>query len=368
MENKKITLGIIGITILIVFLSQSLIFGHSVQEKSDTIKIGVITPLTGFTAESGQNVKKGLELGREYVEQRDGVKIEFVYEDGQCLGTESLNAYNKLNLDEDIQVITGFVCSSEVLPIAHLLEDKYLIPTTSSSPLISDASENIFRVAPNDKEDAMIHHNYIKDHYNKEDTIGVVYINNDYGVAIKDILVSELEKSGYDTEIEAFNFGTGDFKSILTKLKSKDVKVISFIGYPENSMIFLKEVKELNMDVQILGSWATLSDEFFKIENQDLLENYLVTYFGESSSEFESLYRKKYNEDPVVYSDFAFDSVLVISELVKNNDVSANSFSEINIEKGATGSISFDSKGDRKGLETSLYKIIDQELVKSYRG
>lgn len=322
--------------------------GNVVQE--DVVTIGVITPLSGFTAETGENVKKGLELGREYV-ARAGVNIKFVYEDGQCSGNEAVKAFNKLRL-HDIKIITGFVCSSEVLPIAPLLEDEFLIPVTSSSPLISDASDQIFRVAPNDFEDALLHFNYIQDQYATNEPVGIVYIENDYGVSIKDILVSRLEAAGYSVIVEGFSYGETDFKTTLLKL---DVPVISLIAYPENSLVFMKALKEHNKQTLVLGTFATLSDESF---DNDLLDNYLVTNFGESNDEFERLYWEKYNEEPVMYSNFAYDSVLVIAELVKAGEVTPEAFAAIDIV-GATGRISFDEHGDRKGLVSGLYKIND---------
>jgi branched-chain amino acid transport system substrate-binding protein len=356
----------LGIGIVAVVLIAFIIILSNQEKDEEVIKIGVITPLTGFTAESGQNVKLGLDLGRDFIYERDGINFQLVYEDGKCLGAEAISAFKKLNLDKDIQIITGFICSSEVLPIAPLLENsnKILVPSVASSPLISDASNSIFRVAPNDKEDALLHFDYIQENYNANQTIGITYINNDYGVAIKDILERELISRGYKVELESFNFGDSDFRTIIQKYKNKDVEIISFIGYPENSVVFLRQAYELNVNKTILGSWGTLSDEFFKQENQFFLEDFLVTSFGDMSSEFETLFKEKYNREPVAYSDFGFDSMLVLAEIYREGEENIEEkIKLINIENGATGDISFDEKGDRVGLKTRLYSITEQNLI-----
>ena len=242
--------------------------------------------------------------------------------------------------------------------------DKILIPSIASSPLISDASDKIFRVSPNDKEDALLHFNYIKDNYGLNSVVGIIYINNDYGVAIKDILKRELVLAGYEVELEPFNFGDSDFRTVIQKFKSMKAEIISFIGYPENSVLFLKQAHELRLNKKILGSFGTFSDEFFKLENQFFAEDYLVTFFGGTSSKFKELFREKYNQEPVTFSDFGFDSMLVLAELYKKGkDNLYERIQLISIKGGATGKISFDKKGDRVGLKAGLYSITEQNLI-----
>lgn len=351
--------------ITLILLSTLFVVGCTESSKEEAgVKVGVIMPLSGPTVEAGQNIRKGLELGQDYVLSTQDINIEFIYEDGKCSGSEALSSYNKLKQNEEIKILTGFACSSEVLSIAPLLEedDTYVVPITASSPLISDASGNIFRVSPNDKQDALLHSKYISETQKTGKKIGIIYLKNDYGVAIRNILVRDLDNRGYITKEESFTYGESNFRDIIIKMQHNEVEMISFIGYPENSLLFLQSMAEANYAIPVLGSWGTLSDEFFRKDNEDLLTNYLVTYFGGYSKKFETMYEHKYNENPPIYSDFAFDSVLVIAQAHELNGMLGDSFSNTHIQDGATGSISFDKKGDRLGLHTSLYKIKDGRL------
>ena len=365
--NRR-NLWIIGLVVTIVLIVVYFYAGDNVETDNETIKVGVITPLTGFTQESGQNVKKGLELGKEKLAE-EGIKIDLIYQDDECSPTKAVSAYNSLILDPDVKIITGFVCSGSILPLAPLVEgtDVYLLGTTTSSPLVSNAGENIYRVAPNDKEDALIQYSFISSRFDKGTKVGVVYINNDYGVALKDVLIKELGDNGYTVIQDSFNFGTSDFKTILSKLKSQNVDVISFVGYPENSPIFLKQKKELSINAPVIGSWGTLSGEFFNPKNSDLLKEYYVVFFGRDNlvgSEFYESYKTKYNEEPVFYADFGYDSILVIGEIIKDKGkVYKNSLQNVEIENGSTGPISFDENGDRIGIVTKLFKFEEGKLV-----
>jgi branched-chain amino acid transport system substrate-binding protein len=238
--------------------------------------------------------------------------------------------------------------------------------SVASSPLIANSSEWLYRSGINDKHDALIQRDYILENYDSSDKIGIVYINNDYGVAIKNILEEELKLEGYSIETESFNFGTSDFRTIINKFKNRDVKVISFVGYPENSPIFLRQIIELDFNGKILGSMGTISDEFFKLENEDLTKNYLVVFFGKMELEdtiFYSRFKERYGMSPTVYSDFAFDSMLVIGKLLEQGEISKNSFENVFIENAATGYIGFDNLREREGLETSLARFERGKLI-----
>ncbi len=92
-----------------------------------TIKIGVLVPLTGSAAEYGKNAENGIELATKEINNNGGVdgrKLELFVEDTKCDSKESLTSFNKLVEVNDVSVLLGTACSSEVLSIAPLLSDK----------------------------------------------------------------------------------------------------------------------------------------------------------------------------------------------------------------------------------------------------
>ncbi len=91
---------------IILFLSLIilvLIAGCTTQQK-EIIKVGVLLPLTGDAASYGTNSKNGIEIALQEINQ-EGNKIELIYEDGKCVGKDSVNAIQKLISVDQVQMV-----------------------------------------------------------------------------------------------------------------------------------------------------------------------------------------------------------------------------------------------------------------------
>jgi branched-chain amino acid transport system substrate-binding protein len=93
-----------------------------------------------------------------------------------------------------------------------------------------------------------------------------------------------------------------------------------------------------------------------------------------ASKQFLETYKKAFNTDPILYAPFTYDATnLLIEAMKKANSVEpAKYLSELQkiSFNGATGSISFDDKGDRKDAEITIFtmkggKIAPLAVVKS---
>ena len=348
-QNKfYLAIGIVAI-ILIVFV---LISSFNQQEK-DIIKIGVITPLTGFSQEHGQNIMKGIELAYSQV---NNSKIELIFENSKCDAKEGINAYNFLKI-KGVNVIIGTVCSGVTLAISPLAEkDKIvLISATASSPEISNAGEHIFRVYPSDELDAEIISKFVNGK-----KIAIVSINNDYGEGV----LSNLRKKIGNQIIlnEKFEFGESDFRSILTKVKFLKPEKIILIGYPDNTLEFLKQAREFDLNQIIIGSSATFTANL-------LGKKYKNFYFTSPDMSpkgreyFVKSYKSKYNLRPAYPSEYGYDNFLVLAKALQNGSVNQLKKTLYKISTvGATGNISFNDKGDRTDLKIEVYAINDSSM------
>ena len=85
----------------------------------ETVKLGVVGPLTGPVAVGGIQTKYGLELAKDEINSNGGIpgvgEIEFIYEDDKCVPPESGNAVNKLVYRDKVLAVIGSVCSSSTM-------------------------------------------------------------------------------------------------------------------------------------------------------------------------------------------------------------------------------------------------------------
>src|ERR1700751_183082 len=95
--------------------------GTGPARAADAIKIGMVTPLTGPGAFSGQLQSNGAKLAVAEVNKAGGVlgrPIELVIEDDQTTNPGAVLAFSKLAGDSDIPAFLGPIRSTQVHAIA----------------------------------------------------------------------------------------------------------------------------------------------------------------------------------------------------------------------------------------------------------
>ena len=120
----------------------------------ETIKIGVIQPLTGAFAASGNYVVNGAKIAADEINAKGGVlgkKIELVIEDNKSNPTEAAAVAEKLIARDKVPVMMGAWGSSFTLAMMpKLMEYKVpmLVETSSSGKITTSGNPYIFRISP----------------------------------------------------------------------------------------------------------------------------------------------------------------------------------------------------------------------------
>src|SRR5690606_9687069 len=123
---------------------------------AETVKIGLIEPLTGSVAYNGVSAVNGAKIAvaeRNAKAGENGVKYELVVEDGQCQPSKTVSAAEKLIQKDQVPVIVGAFCSSATIAAMSVIE-KYQVPMVSGISSKSDLTERgnkwFFRSAETD--------------------------------------------------------------------------------------------------------------------------------------------------------------------------------------------------------------------------
>jgi branched-chain amino acid transport system substrate-binding protein len=125
-------------------------------DAADSIKVGVVTPLSGAYAPIGKQVRWGAELAVKEINAAGGVKgrpFELLFEDEEANPPVAVRKSEKLLQQDKVDLLTGTVNSGSTLAVGQLAErnDRLLITTVSYAPTITGAqcSPNVFRVNAN---------------------------------------------------------------------------------------------------------------------------------------------------------------------------------------------------------------------------
>jgi branched-chain amino acid transport system substrate-binding protein len=377
---QKITKIILGVVVVLIIVG-GIWYGSTRQTGNEgLIKIGVLTPLTGQVAEYGENTKKGIELAVEEINNGGGVKgkkIQLFYEDSKCDAKEAVNGFNNL-ITQDAKIVLGTVCSGETLAVAPLANDKKIIVISSgaSSPQITAAGDYIFRVYPSDDYEAGIAADTIFNQL-KKTNVSILYVNNDYGVALKETFKNKFSKMGGKVlNEETYLQNDKDFKTQLTKIKENKPDIIYMISYPIDGALIMKQAKELGVAGIFFGTSGLKANDF--IANGGLTtEGFILVAPAEISSNktqsFVQKYTNKFGSKPGLLSDRAYDSVYILKDVlekvrnVKNIEEIKNNLYKIKGFVGASGEMSFNSNGDIVGTAYNLLTIKNGQFV-SYEG
>lgn len=366
--KTKIILGIVVLVVVIILIA---VFYKPAPK--GTIKVGVLTALTGNMAEYGNNIKNGIDLAVEEInnEVSNRKKIELVYEDSKCDPKEAVSGFSKLVDIQGVNIVLGTVCSGETLAIAPLANEKKIlvISTGASSPKISEAGDYIFRIYPSDDYEAGIAADIISNKLNKKD-VSIIYLNNDYGSALKDVFKKKfIAMGGKILNEESYIQNDKDFRTQLTKIKNKNPELIYIIGYPIEGGLLIKQIKELGIGALIFGSSGLKANDFIN-KGGGAVEGVILAapkeVFGGKRDEFVKDYENKFHLKPGLASDMAYDSVYILKEALsgaKNIEEIKNNLYEIKEFNGTSGKFGFDANGDRVGLEYDLLIIKNGQFV-----
>jgi len=369
---NKTTKIILGIVVAIIVIG-GIWYGASKKPK-ETIKIGVIGPLTGDIAEYGQNIKNAVDLALEEINNTGGIngrKLQLIYEDHACEPSKAVTAIRKLINIDKVDLILSEACSSPALAMAPIAEQehKLLMLCTESNYKIKDAGDYIFRVYPSDAFQGKKLAEMISSKEYKN--VALIYINNDYGLGLKKVFEAEFLKLGGKTLItETHQMGATDFRSQITKIKATKPEVIVLAEHPKDGALIMKQLQELGVNVPIYGSDA-MKDEVVIQTAGSAAEN-LITVFpvhpkGADYDQFELVYKNKYGKIPEGYALYGYDALKLIALIIDKVGLDPikikDELYKVKDYKGVTGVIGFDDFGERISVDYNVYMIKNGQFV-----
>ncbi len=146
---KKVTAFMFAAGAVVLLLFGSFSCG---QNETEEIRVGVVVPLTGSLSSNGLQMKNGMELALEEINESPllgGKEIRFIVEDSEGTPDGAERAYRKLiERDEVVAVLGPFTSSAteRIIPVAQQNKVVAFSPTSAARGL-SARSEFAFRAS-----------------------------------------------------------------------------------------------------------------------------------------------------------------------------------------------------------------------------
>lgn len=341
----------------------------------ETVKIGHAAAVTGPVAYFGKDTENGARMAIEALNAKGvtigGKKVTFqlMAEDDGGDPKQATTVAQKL-VDARIHGMVGHETSGTTIPaskIYHAAGIPQISPSTTGPKYTQQGFNTTFRVVANDVQLGQALGRYATGDM-KARRVAVVDDRTAYGQGLAMEFTRSLQKQGGAVVAKEFTHDKAtDFSAIITRIRSSKPDLVFFGGMSATAGPMLRQMKQLGMNVRMMGGDGICSDEIHKLSGGTMADGQVVCaeaggVQGEARAamdRFRADYRKRFGIDVQINAPYAYDAVMTMAEaMVKAGSYQPARYLPVLAKiqhKGVTGPIAFDARGDIKDGTITLY-------------
>jgi branched-chain amino acid transport system substrate-binding protein len=296
---------------------------------AESVKIGVIYPLTGNAASAGQSAKDAVNLGAEIVNTSHpdlkalplgasaglpnlgGAKIELDEADHQ--GNPQVGQQQTLRLitQDHVVAMLGSYHSSVSLVATAVAERQgipYLVADSVAQNITGRGFKWIFRTTPIASDFAKAYAAFLTDLKSagrKIDKIAIINENTDYGTSVGASIVEAAKSANINVAAQIpYNASSSDVSAQVIQLKTLQPDAVIFVSYTADTILYFRTMKNLDyLPPFVIGDDAGFSDPTFIPNAGDLAQGAInrsafdIGKPGSNSYIINQLFKAKYGRD-----------------------------------------------------------------------
>lgn len=369
----------------ILFIALAIMLAFAVTQvpsaeaaSTETLKLGVIAPMSGPGAPWGIALLRGVEIAAEEINAAGGIKaggkaykIKLISADDKYTGKGGVDAAMKLVHQDRVKFIIGSISSASTLAFQSITEPaKVLVmPNTYSNKVPAPDKPYTFRIVMTSYEISKVQYAWIRENKPEVKKIAVVSPNDASGWAVSEHVKMAAEANGFKVVFDEFyERGTTDFYPLITKMLSKKPDWYDTAATPpgEHSLM-LKQAREMGFKGGFSTTTGINPATLIKIAGKEYAEGYLnpsldfeSDFATKLEKEFEKNYIKKYGPpfNPIA---LAFYPPLYV---LKQGIEKANSIDSTKVMKSlAEPGWKFDWLGRKAWWGGKEYYGIDRQVI-----
>ena len=363
-----------------LLLGALLIASNALAADEQVVRIGVSGPLSGPNAFAGKDNENGVRLAVEELNAQKikvagkAVRFELVTEDDQGDPKAGVNVAQKF-ADAGVKYVLGPYNSGVAIPASRVYNDAgILMSTVGTNPKITQAGyKTVFRIVASDSQVGASMAAYAAKEL-KVKNVGVIDDRTAFGQGIANEFKRQARASGMNVAAHEFtNDKASDFSAILTSLKARKVDAIFFGGYAPQGAPMARQMKQLGMNVRLLGGDTLCSPEMARLGGDAVGANVMCAQAGailerqEGGPAFQARYKQRFKRDADVYAPSFYDQTMFIAQAMK----SANSVEPAKVNaalrtmsyQGVVGNYAYDAAGNLKKTSVTVYTFKNGALA-----
>ncbi|MEM8551501.1 MAG: ABC transporter substrate-binding protein [Pseudomonadota bacterium] len=346
----------------------------SVSAQEDPIKIAIAAPMTGNSAAFGQNAERGAEMAVEAINAAGGINgrmIEYDIFDDRGVPREAASVANAIAAEADEYfAVLGHINSSATLAGMPIYNEVGIpvINASSSNPTITEQGwENFIRMTIRGDYGAQQYSAYAINNLGRK-KLGIVFVNNDFGRALRDDMMRAVEVLPAEVVAEAgFTPGVDkDFSAVITEFKNAGVDAVMLNTEYTEGGLFVGQAANLGLtDIAVVGPDTLLYDSFLDLsqgaaEGANILAAYDPYAENALTTSFMSSFQERYDTLPSQVAVFTHDLFYLLKAAIEEEgatrDTLIDTIKGMNFQ-GAGGQYAWDEKGDVKDRTFAVIEV-----------
>lgn len=250
------------------------------SDNGETVKVGVLLPLSGSTSYYGGVQLDGIEFCVDYVNKNGGIKsmngaqVELVIQDSASDPETGVSAFEKL-VEEGVSAVIGpynSTVASATTPLAIQYQVPYIIVNATAENFMGVENKYVYRTNTGSTDGDNMW-NLCIDYLNSvrpenpTDKIAIVYDSGDWGTAAVDTWRSNAEAMGYTVVVdEAVSESSTDLSTLVNKIKSEEADLVITACFSAATNLLVKQMADYKVTAKVAGLGGGVGDTEF-IEN-----------------------------------------------------------------------------------------------------
>ena len=348
------------------------------SEKSETIKITFIGPLTGGVSAGGLGGRNSADLAISLRNQspESKYKYELVPLDDECKPNIGVQVATKAAADKHIVAGVTHYCSAVAMGTVDVYH-KFGLPVVVWGAVLPDITYGNDHPEIHRVHGTMINQNMVAAEFMVAQgfsTWAVIHDTTDYGKGhFKYFEKALTEQNGTILGTFGVNPDQQDFTAELTKIKALNPEVIYFGGLAPTGVRIRAQMDKLGMSQVFQGTSGIVSDAFIDGVGE-LAEGVLAFREGAPTEKlpggkmFMQAYEARdFNEPAEAYGAFAFAATDLIIDVIEkvgpDRELVREELNRIRDHESIVGPITFDSHGQNTIALITKYVIQDGSWV-----
>lgn len=233
------------------------LFGAQAAIAAEPIRVGMTVSLTGPYAELGKMQYEGAQLWADDLNQRGallGRPVELVYYDDESDPAKSAALYEKLIMQDGVELLLG-PYSSDITLAASNVAERHEFPMVAtgaaSSEIWSRGYKNIFQIDAPARAYMNLPLDYANDHGLKR--VALVYGDTEFPMEVADGVRAKAAEHGMALVVDAkYPTQSADFDGLAEMIRQSSAEVVIGGTYLDDSVALVKAMKKVGAEPKMV--------------------------------------------------------------------------------------------------------------------